>query len=82
MSVLSAGTGSCGGDGDRFGLGGEMAVEGEVVALVMAFPFAFPLALRKMGASLSTSLTGADDSDEVSEMSIVAWCKRVLGVAT
>ena len=70
MSGLSARTSSWGGEGALLGLGGEAVVAGELPN----FFDGFPLALRNIGASLSSSLGSAEDSDEESESSIVGFC--------
>lgn len=64
ISGLSASVSSCGGDGARFGLGGEAFGGG--AATFVAF-----LALWNMGASFLTSSSGAEESPLLSESLIV-----------
>lgn len=73
MSGLSAKTSSCGGDGSRFGLGGDGGGGGK--AFLVAF-FAF----IKIGASFCTSSSGAEDSALLSESSIIGMCRCDGGV--
>lgn len=70
MFGLSARTSSCGGEGGLVGLGGDAVVAGELGTFLGPFPFA----LRKMGANFfsSSSVGGADDSEDVSE-SLMVW---------
>lgn len=58
MSGLSARTYSCGGDGDRFGGGDSDS---------FLKYFAMPAGFSSIGIGDSSSVNGADDSDEESE---------------
>jgi len=54
-----------------------MVVAAELVVLVVLVVF-FPRALRKIGASFSSSVGGADESAELSESLMVVWAVLVV----
>lgn len=71
MSALSSNTSSWGGEGALGGLGGERTVAGELACFLTALPF--PFAFKNIGASLSSPLESADDSDDESDPSILGF---------
>lgn len=60
------------------GLGGDGGVGGgTLIFLIFLLPDFFPLALRKMGASLSSSLAGGEDRADDSESDMLFWLLSV-----
>ena len=83
MSGLSANVSSCGGEGDRGGLGGDAGGSGCLTFLGFGAAFVdLAMAFKHIGANLilSSSLEGADDNaderDELSSKSMVAVLLR------
>lgn len=75
MSGLSASTYSWGGEGARFGGGGEAGLAG---FLGLKY-FSKPILRLTEAAIVSSSVDGADESEDESELDMVLCCGRWLG---
>lgn len=81
-SGLSAGVSSCGGEGDRFGRGGDGGVAGAAGAFFFFAGGFLPLAIfAKMGArGFSSSVGGADERlDESESLMMRSACLGISG---